>query len=288
MIYRITFGFAGLKTGWAETHAFLNANPDPKTHFPTMQDIAVKRAQLLGIEFAVVGIRISRYANDAGVRTRGHFFREVNFKNTSSLQNLGAEPADVAILVRGDAEPSIVNPQFNANQNQTFLGGPLDVNVDNGGFVIPANANFVNNFSAWRSAMLNTTMGWLASDTLLNIDITTITQNANGTVRLQTETPLLLTLTQGQIYKARIRQVNKGFSPLNGEVLVKVVDTFTMDTRQVIGIPTAQTNGSMRIYRQVQPFIDYGDLAWNAKVGNHKRGRPFGSTPGRARRRIRG
>lgn len=288
MIFRITFGFEGNGQGWAETHAFLNADPDPKTHYPTMYDIAVKRAMLLGIEYRVNAIRISRYATDAGVRARGSFIKKVSLRTTLALQNIGAEPADVAIIVRGDATPAPQAPQFNANQNQTFLGAPLDVNVDNGGQVIPANANFINNFAAWKSVMLGTTMGWLASDTILNIDISGITQNTNGTVRLSTLTPLLTTLTQGAIYKARIRQVNEGRSPLNGEVLVRVVDTFTMDTRQIIGIPTAQVNGSIRIYRQVQPFIDYGDLEWNAKVGNHKRGRPFGSTPGRARKRIRG
>ena len=288
MLFRITFGFEGKGQGWAETHAFLNALPDPKTHFPTMFDIAVKRAQLLGIEYRINAIRISRYATDAGVRARGSFVRKVDLRTTLSLQNIGAEPADVAIIVRGDADQTGPNPEFNANQNQTFLGAPLDVNVDNGGNVIPANANFVNNFAAWKSVMLNTTMGWLASKTISNIDISTITQNANGTVRLSTETSLLLTLTQGAIYKARIRQVNQGRSPLNGEVLVRIVDTHTMDTRQVIGIPTTQTGGSMRIYQQVQPFVDYGDLNWNATVGNHKRGRPFGSTPGRARKRIRG
>lgn len=288
MIFRITFGFAGASQGWAETHAFFNPDGNPLTHFPTMFDIAQKRAQLLGIEFAVVAVRISRYANDNGTRAKGALLRKCNYRNMSNLVNIGAEPADVAIIVRGGADQTSPNPQFNANSNQTFLGGPLDVNVDNAGLVIPGAASFLSNFNAWKAVMLNTTMGWLASDTLLNIDVTAITQNTNGTVRLTTETPLLVTLVQGQIYKARIRQVNEGRSPLNGEVLVKIVDTFTMDTRQVIGIPTAQKPGSIRIYKQIQPFVDYGSLDYNTQVGNHKRGRPFGSTPGRRPKRIRG
>lgn len=288
MIYRIVFGFAGNSQGWAETHAMLNASNNPRDLMPTLSDIATKRAQFLGREFVLNAIRASRYATDAGVRTRGSFILKQEFKSSVQTNSAAAEPADVAYICRGAAEPSVLLPQFDANTNQTFLGGPWDSCVDNAGVVNTGAGGLLAAFLSWRSVMLGTTIGWLANQVLLDIEIAAISQNTNGTVRLTVTTPLLLTLVQGQQYKVRIRQVNQGVSPLNGAAIVRVVDTFTMDTREVIGIPTNQIGGAVKIYKQVQPFVDYGDLTLNGTVGNHKRGRPFGSTPGRARRRIRG
>jgi hypothetical protein len=288
MIYRIVFGFRGNGQGWAETHAFLNSAPNPKDVMPTMADIATKRVQMLGREFEINAIRVSRYALDANTRARGSFVLKQSFRNSVTTVSAAAEPADVALIVRGSAEPSQVNPQFDANQNQTFLGAPLDICVDNAGVVDTGRGGLAAAFASWRSAMLSTSMGWLANSQLADVDISAVQQNTNGTVRLTTTADLLLTLNQGQLYKARIRRVNAGVSPLNGEVIVRIVDTHTMDTQQVIGLALEQTGGSMRIYKQIQPFIDYGDISLNGNVGNHKRGRPFGSTPGRARKRIRG
>lgn len=288
MIYRIVFGFAGNGQGWAETHAMLNASNNPRDLMPTLSDIATKRAQFLGREFVINAIRASRYATDAGQRVRGSFILKQNFQSSIQTNSAAAEPTDVAYICRGSAEPSVLLPQFDANTNQTFLGGPWDSCVDNAGVVNTGAGGLLAAFQGWRSVMLGTTIGWLANQILLDVPITGIVQNPNGTVRLSTTTPLLGTLVQGQNYKVRIRQVNQGVSPLNGAAIVNVVDTFTMDTREVIGIPTSQTGGAIKIYKQVQPFVDYGDLTLNGTVGNHKRGRPFGSTPGRAKRRIRG
>lgn len=288
MIYRITFGFTGLGQGWAETHAMLNAANNPKDLMPTLIAIAQKRVLMLGREFSINAIRASRYATDAGVRMRGSFILKQLFTNPDGTKQAAAEPADVALIVRGSAEPAILTPQFDANQNQTFLGGPLDICIDNAGVVNRGAGGLDSAFNSWRSLMLGTTIGWLASATIANLDISAISQNPNGTVRLTTEANLLETLVQGQLYKARVRQVNEGVSPLNGELIVRIVDTHTMDTKQVIGLGLTQTGGAIRVYKQVQPFVDYGDLTLNGTVGNHKRGRPFGSTPGRARRRIRG
>jgi hypothetical protein len=115
-----------------------------------------------------------------------------------------------------------------------------------------------------------------------------IAQNMNGTVTLTYTPPAPPALVVGQWYRGRIRGINNGVSALNGEVIVQARTATTLVSKEVIGIPTAQAGGFIRVYKQVQPFVDYGDITLNGEVGKHKRGRPFGSTPGRARRRIRG
>jgi len=288
MIYRITFGFAGAGVGWAETHAMLNAANNPADLMPTLTDIANKRAQMLGREFAIVAIRAARYATDAGVRVRGSFISKVQIRNTVTTVAAAAEPGDVALVVRGAATPQPLNPQFDANSNQTWLGAPCDDAVNNAGVVDPGKAGLGAAFGYWRTAMLSTTIGWLASATILDSPITSISQNANGTVTIVPTVTTAGVLTVGQYYKARCRSINNGYSPLNGELIVYCAAVNTLVSKAVIGIPTEQVGGALRVYQKVQPFVDYGDLSLNLQVGNHKRGRPFGSTPGRARRRIRG
>lgn len=288
MIYRITFGFDGAGVGWAETHAMLNGSNNPKDLFPTLADIATKRAQMLGREFRIKAIRVSRYATDAGVRAKGVQLLKGDWRNSVQTVSAGAEPASVALIATGYAEPSPFNPQFDANSNRTFLGAPLDVCVDDAGRVYEAKGGLGAAFASWRSAMLGTTIGWLANQTIAEIDLVGIAQNINGTVTYTVAAADTAALTVGQIYKARVRQVNNGQSPLNIEQKVKVKSATELVTRRVIGIPTAQANGVIRIYKQVQPFVDYGDLVLSAEVGKHKRGRPFGSSPGRRPRQILG
>ena len=288
MIFRVTFGFAGAGVGWSETHAMLAAATDPTLLVPTVSDIASKRAQMLGTEFSVVAIRIARYSDNAGARARGVKLVKQTWVNTSTQLNMNAEPAQVALMVRGDSLASPVNPQFDANENQTFLGGPIDICVDNAGKVFQNKGGLGAAFASWRSAMITAGMGWLASQTILDVPITTITQNANGTVQFASANALLPTLTQGQTYKARIRRVNGGNSPLNGEILLTCDDNEFLTSYEIIGIALTQTGGRIRFYKQVAPFVQYGDLILSDFAGNHKRGRPFGSKPGRARKRVRG
>lgn len=288
MIYRITFGFAGMGTGWTESHAMLNASNNPRDLLPTLVDIAQKRAQMLGREFAITGIRVSRYATDAGVRARGVILLKQRFVNSVTSSAAAAEPAVVAYQVRGYAEPSILNPQFDANTNQTFLGGPLDITVDNAGVVDQGKGNLGASFAAWRTAMLNTTIGWLASQTIVDGAIQDITQATNGQVELQMLGADIAALEIGQSYNARIRRVNQGRSPLNGALIVKKTDATTLETQEIIGIPTPQTLGNIRVYKKVQPFVDYGELILSDQTVKHQRGLPFGFVRGRQPKRIRG
>lgn len=288
VIFRVTYGFSGMGTGWAETHAVRNDATNPRDLLPILADVCSKRVQMLGREFSLVGLRISRYANDAGVRQKGAFLDKQVYTNAVTTASAAAEPAKVALLIRGYALASISNPAFDANSNLTYLGAPLDISVDNAGIVYPGKGGLGAAFAQWRSVMRQTRHGWLANETIFNQPLNVITQLDNGTVQMVFEAPLVNPLVIGQRYKARIREVNNGVSALNGDVIVTYTALNTLRTKEIIGIPTAQAGGAIRLYKQVQPFVEYGELVLSETVSNHKRGRPFGSTPGRARRRIRG
>lgn len=288
MIFKVTFGFRGMGVGWSETHAAISGATDPKTLAEQMKSIAQKRVQMLGREFEINAIRISRYSTDDGVRQRGVNLVKQIFKNSSQSASAAAEPAVVALLVRGTASPNLAFPQFNANQNQTFLGAPLDVCVDNGGVVDPSKGGLGAAFATWRDQMVQSNMGWLANETIAQGEIATITQNANGTVKFTFTDPFGAPVVIGGRYRARCRQINGGSSPLNGELIVTAKTLTELNTFEVIGLARAQVGGFIRLYRPVSKFIDYGDLELTLATAKHQRGRPFGSVPGRARKRIRG
>lgn len=288
MIYRITFGFSGKGVGWAETHACQSDFDNPVALLTTMDDIATKRALMLGREFGIVGVRIARYCTDAGVRQRGVYLSKKNYANPNQTQAYAAEPSDVALLVKASADQVNAPPQFRANTATSFLGAPCDVAVTNAGDVDPGKAGLGAAFAQWQSAMIAARMGWLVSETIHDAPISTVSQNDSGTVNIQFQNNIVGPLVQGAWYKGRVRAVNGGNSPLNGEIVCQVTAANTITTREVIGIALAQQGGWCRFYKQVMPFVRYGSLALDDTVGNHKRGRPFGSKPGRARRRIRG
>jgi len=289
MIYRITFGFTGAGVGWSETHAMLNASNDPGTLAPTLEDIAAKRAQMLGSEFACVAVRAARYSTDGGVRQKGvKLIKKTWYNSNAGNTGYAAEPANVALMVRGDSLANVLLPQFDANENQTFLGGPIDECVDNAGRVFKGKRGLGAAFASWASAMTGAGMGWLASQTIKDEAIGLIVQNDNGTVDFTMSGLLTPDLVVGQTYRARVRRVNAGVSPLNGEIILTCTSATTLRSYEVIGIALSQVGGRIRIYKQVAPFIGYGALTLNDEVGSHKRGRPFGSKPGRARKRIRG
>lgn len=288
MFYRVTFGFSGAGVGWSETHACVNSSSDPSVVAPALIDICQKRANLLGREFNLVALRISRYSLDGSTRAKGVKLVNNVWSPVGQTASYAAEPAQVALMVRGDSLPNGDLPQFDANENQTFLGGPIDSCVDNAGIIQLDKGNLGSNFATWRSAMLAARMGWLADQMLVDAPIGLIVQNVNGTVGITTSVNLPNTIVVGQNYRARIRRVNAGASPLNGEVIVHVTSPTSLQTLEVIGIALAQQGGFIKLYKQVQPFVQYGDLILQGRAGNHKRGRPFGSPPGRAKKRIRG
>jgi hypothetical protein len=288
-IYRVTFGFEGQGQGWSETHAQRSSLSAPADLASQAIAVAQKRAAFLGTEFAINAIRISRYSDDGGTqRQKGVYLIKRRFENPVTDGSQSAEPAVVALLARCSTDAAGAPAGFEANTARTFLGAPPDQAVDFGGTVLPGNANLGANFTQWALLLRSYAYGWLGSATVANVDLDSIQQNANGTVNIQSVQANPAGLTSGTSYNARIRRVNGGVSPMNGPVIVKFTSPVDFDTQEVIGLGLAQEGGAMRIYKKIAPFIPYVTIELDLITAKHQRGRPFGSSPGRARKRVRG
>lgn len=290
MIFQVTYGFRGMGVGWSESHAVRATGVDqPSGIAVRCQQLAQKRVNFLGNPFEIHVTRISRYSNDAGtVRTKGSWLNKTIYKNPSTSANMSAEPAVVALIARGSTDVTKAPAAFTANQNRTFCGAPPDAAVDNGGIVFPAESNLGVNFDQWAAILVGQEFGWLVSATIAEAEIDVIGAQPDGTVEFATQAPVPNILEVGKIYKARCRRVNGGNSPLNGELILKYTSANTFVTQEVIGLGLAQAGGTLRIYAPISPFVGFANVVLEGQTGKHQRGRPFGSSPGRARKRIRG
>lgn len=285
-IFRITFGFAGPQ-GWTENHAMDNNSANPADLVPTLTNIAQLRAKLLGREFYINAIRISTYRNEGGPRARGVLLVKQLFQNPNQTVAWAAEPAEVAYQVLGQATPPQPPLVLASNNNDHFLGGPIDNTVTNAGFVDTSQNNLLANFQSWSAAMVNANLGWLSYPLLLDSPISTITQNTDGTVSFLPSIAPAVPFTVGQRYPARVRGINGGTSVLNGEVIVVGQADSTLKTAQPIAFKLQQLGGAIKVYDPLANFIDYASLTLGSFTIKHKRGKPFLSPRGRAKKRIR-
>jgi hypothetical protein len=290
MIYRVTFGFAGGNEGWSETHLMQSQDTSIDAFQALVLTVVQARANLLGTPYFVNAYRIAAYSDDAGNKVpRAVRLYKGNWGPVGGFAANTAEPAVVALQAVGVTGGLIGDrAQFNGNKTTTFLGGPPDDAVDNAGVVFPARAGLAAAFDAYKQALKNRGFGWGASQTDLNAAVKTIAQNPDGTVKITMTANVVPQLTLNAYYPARVRDVNNGHSPLNGQLIVKVSGADEFTTKEIIGIPTAQLNGFVRVYHPIRPFLPYTNLTLGLRTVKHKRGKPFGSLPGRAKARVRG
>ncbi len=136
--------------------------------------------------------------------------------------------------------------------------------------------------------MLNANMGWLAVTRLGNpLPITTAIQQANGQVEFTVTGDLVPPLAIPGRYNARVSQVNGGRSPLNRALVVDYVNAHTFVTRERIGFNSPETTGQLQPYSRVLTFVPYVNLVLALQTAKHKRGKPFLSEPGRAKKEVR-
>ncbi|MBV9771898.1 MAG: hypothetical protein JOZ32_20165 [Bryobacterales bacterium] len=300
--YRVTFLFSGGGEGWSETHLFNSTTTDFNALRPLIGQVAQLRAQLLGDPFYVWGVRVAQYLKNDGTRATRAVrlwkgdpagawagWYNVNFGKAG----WGSEPSEVAVQAIGFTGPP-APAQFQGNQNFTSLGGVPDDVIEDNGTVLPEAKNFGGLFDQWAGALYkaNSGWGWGAANVLVDCQITTIIQNANGTVSFTTPTVIPGGITTNVKYPCRFRDINNGRSALNGEAIVYFVSTLagvsTFTTREVIGIPTSQTGGFCKVYSPVPTFVPYIEIDLGLIAIKHKRGKSPAARRGRAPRRIRG
>lgn len=289
MIFDCVFGFEGQGKGWSESHACISSFETPEEVLPTAIAVADKRVTFLGREFSINCVRVSAYSDDGGTMRKKGVASDFKIR-TNPIQTavMAAEPVQVGLIAIGKTGAQLAPPAYIANTSRTTLGAPPDVAVDNAGQVDWGKASLQANVQQWAAALVNGRFGWLLSETAVDLEISSIDQLGNGKIEITTIGNVSPPLAINGVYNARIRQVNGGSSPLNGQLIVRVTAAGTVLTRQPIGIALAQTGGAIRIYRKIKPFARYRAIEFKDVTGNHQRGLPFGATRGRARKRVRG
>jgi hypothetical protein len=284
-IYRVVIGFSGNNQGWQETHQISMTSSNPQDALSGVLFYCQKRANLLGTPYRIVGGRISRYLENDGTRSpRGALPFSNVFVQSPGSGTGPAEPADVALLISGVSSDG-------TRTNTTFFGAPSDAAVTDGGAVVSANGGLQPNFDAL-SAVLTVpgtlTWGWGISTTKYNVKCTSIAQNADGTITFTFPGATFAAPDFGLQFPARARRFNQGKSPVNGQLNVIINSATTCTSVEVIAFAAAQNPGFLRIYLATRPFQPYNTLRLGLRVGEHKRGRPFGAPRGRAPARVRG
>lgn len=286
MIYRVVLGFEGKGEGWTENHELSSSITLARNLRAVVENVAQKRANFLGKPFSVNAIRISAYLNDDGTRAaKNHFFRRLNFTSGNPTVTGDAEPGNVCLIHRGFTTAV-------GNQNSTFLGAPPDESVNFGGNVIFGAAGLATALAAYESALKGDgtyAFGWGYSPTPDDYAITNVSQETDGTVILTLDRDFVVPTPNAPFYPARIRGLNNGKSPLNGQVLVRPIGpgTTTVQTKEQIAFVMDQVNGHIKVYKATRPFLPYTDFITDFTTGRHKRGKPFGSPRGRAVNRTR-
>lgn len=285
-VYNTTIFFAGRAEGWSESHQLNTTLSKPIDCFPLMEQLAQLRANLLGLPYLVIGFRVSQYTIDGLTKApRAVKISKKTFVQSATCQTGDAEPGAVALLMNGE---TAAGPETNI----TFLGAPSDAGVNQGGQVQGAAGNIRGNWVQYAQFLQNpgvgSQFGWGKSNSGQPIKINAITQNVDGTVHFVLNNPAQFVAPFGKQFPARVKQVNQGKSVLNGALNVESTAANACDSVDIIAFANAQNGGKMRLYPPIRPFTAYSVLTLQDAVGNHKRGRPFGSRRGRAPARLRG
>lgn len=289
-IFRLTIGFAGNNVGWTETHLLTSQFTNPQQLVQTVRPVLQARAAMLANPFQVNGLRISSFsdgANRPARLPRQPWLDKSVFGPGGTSKSWASEPNSVQYQAIGITNPNF-NPQFLAgNKNYTYLGGPADVTVTDDGTVQFAQNNIQALFNTWASALVTANIGWGGSLRGTPLKVTAVVQNPDATVTFTTAPVDLTMFPLGGPYPVRVRRMNNGRSPLNGQLVCQLVSATTWTTVEQVAFALAQTNGQLTPYWPTPIFIPYFGLTLASQVVKHKRGRPFLSEPGRQPKRVR-
>lgn len=289
-IFRVTFGFAGGNQGWTETHMANIAATTALAAQTPIQAVAAARAAMLCREFKLNGVRTSIYSDGAtpAVRLpRNTWLDKNNYGSGGNTVAWAGEPNPVSLQAIGIAGTLGVPVKLQGNKNTTYLGGPTDTMVTNNGQVVKAANNLLGLFNAWKQVMIQSNFGWGAVQPLVSSDIASATQNDDATVTFVVTPPVDASLVVGTTYPIRVSRINGGRSPLNRALNAKYTAANTFKTIEQIAFALDQQGGKLVPYVPVLLFIPYANIALGDATIEHKRGRPFLSEPGRARKEIR-
>lgn len=280
MIWKCQCFINGPTQGWSEEVLHADAQTNPANVAGAYELILTKRAAMLGAPYQIVAYRISAYANDDGSRPaiRKKYFRRKLFPSTPNL-GMPAEPGNVGVAIQ-------FYDSTGQHSTRYVIGGPPDDAVTLGGQVNLAGAGFGAAASEFITSLTSTTgpapfWGWGRVGEPVESRIASITNDATGRLVITCADPLG-GLAVGESYPARISQVNKGKSTLNGPLMVTMTAGAVLTSHQAIAFLPPVIGGIVKVYAPLRIYTQYatGDVVMNTV--KHRRGRPFGQGRGRS------
>lgn len=278
-LYRVSVLFEGRGHGWAETLVFDRTNTSPGAVAASLVGLLNARAQLLGREYRIIGARVAKIRDDAGLPVkRNVFLIQQEFKPSNQLVANAGGPPDDCVLVRGTTA--------DGNRSKPiFLGGIPDDIILNGGALDLAAVNWGANFATWNNEMVTRQAGWLGLVAKGERFITSYTVNPTGINLFTVNAAVFDGTNAGVNQTVRIRQLNGGNSVFNRSLLVYPVSTTQFQNVRPMAAVDFISQGIVTVFTLPSTF--FIAAAWGAvKYASHKRGRPLLVSPGRARRRA--
>lgn len=278
---KATFFFEGRIKGWTESYYRPGLNNSHFVHYEEAYALAVKRAQLLGVESEIKAIRISTEGliGDA-------LLRYVNLK----AQPTKTTPAgNAATPPRGTAQPDVAlllrcHDALGQHHKYVYLRGIWDQIENQNGLYTP-NADWVAVLDQYIGALVGGQWGWMGV-TARNIErLQSAVTDENSLVQFTFQGNIFAGVPLGQRRQIRISGVNDGRSSLNRVHTVQILSATTCRTEFSTAIPATVKGG-----KGVLNTLGLIDIAGAdaQKIVTRECGAPLLESPGRRKGSTRG
>ncbi len=269
--------------GWTETHYFNTQSTSLSTlpqYLATLSIIAGNRAQILGEDCTVVGLRAS-YPTVGAIASQNQFVNLPGIKgvvgtswaNSLAIQIRDASRSRVKILhLRGFPNSVVVDE----NYQPSGLTG----------------AAFINGLNTYFNSLMSNNAGWLGVNANSFFGtVTTYTTNSNGTVTLSLNPSSTSGSAppDGSVVSARFSRINHSRSVLNRTFpcvyagpTTNPVGPATLTTTNAVS--AGPVNGIGRFKVSVTAFVPYAAIT-SVELGERRMGKALNLYPGRAKRR---
>lgn len=268
---------AGEGYGWQEVHYRDSGSDTPnlQAQLDTLQnEIAIRRAPLLGADCSVVGLRVS-YPRDGVVasQSRKVYLPGEPTENTTSQSN------------------SLAMPWFDTTRTRhktTHLRGFWDSVESNEAYHPEGGAahGWASKLGQYTAALVARTYGWPSKDAALSSKgrVADYIVTAAGVIRFTIIKDGGADLVAGKNVTVRFSRINHSKSVLNDSFLCYVVDPTHVETVNEIAAGPFITAGRFNV--RVPAFTAYSGCEVPS-LGERRMGAPLGHYPGRRKARQR-
>jgi hypothetical protein len=259
--------------GFTEVHYKQSDSDNPNlltqlNNFRT--NIALKRAQLLGEDVAMVGYRVS-YPRQGSTASYG--LREF----VPGVEGKKGAAAQISLAVN-------FNDSTYTKSKIVHLRGFWDVIEYDESYHPESSeaAGWEDNLIAWKQALIDGGYGWpsKAPATSSKGDVTNYTSDASGHVTFTLANPSVPLPAVGTVIQVRFSRINDSESILNRQLMVRVAGPLTLVTIKQIGAGPFESAG--RYNYRATGFVGYANTG-SISLGDRSMGRPLNRTPGRSK-----